>query len=206
MLEKVQQRIVNFQLKVERERWLAIQITYCKGFIDSWCEHRLYLQSHQQDEHVRGPEKMGLGRGGGDSGAARDPPRAPPGPRLRLRRWLRETGHRKVGGNFATSNWLWQTQISEMEGSIRNLCQNAFAEDIFHVFLSEAEWLFLYWSKKDNQFYKAGDTIPFPFINNSIMSRFVTGGGPSVDKLMPGDQILSINGEDVARWDLSPPD
>lgn len=31
------------------------------------------------------------------------------------------------------------------------------------------------------------------------MSRFVTGGGPSVDKLMPGDQILSINGEDVAR-------
>ena len=29
--------------------------------------------------------------------------------------------------------------------------------------------------------------------------RFVTGGGPSVDKLMPGDQILSINGEDVAR-------
>ncbi len=29
--------------------------------------------------------------------------------------------------------------------------------------------------------------------------RFVTAGGPSVDKLMPGDQILSINGEDVAR-------
>ena len=28
----------------------------------------------------------------------------------------------------------------------------------------------------------------------------MTGGGPSVDKLMPGDQILSINGEDVARY------
>ena len=37
-------------------------------------------------------------------------------------------------------------------------------------------------------------------IHNSLHLRFVTGGGPSVDKLMPGDQILSINGEDVARW------
>ena len=36
-------------------------------------------------------------------------------------------------------------------------------------------------------------------INNSIIVRFVTGGGPSVDRLMPGDQILNINGEDVAR-------
>jgi C-terminal processing protease CtpA/Prc len=27
--------------------------------------------------------------------------------------------------------------------------------------------------------------------------RFVTEGGPSVDKLQPGDQILNINGEDV---------
>ncbi len=37
------------------------------------------------------------------------------------------------------------------------------------------------------------------FRNVANTSRFVTGGGPSVDKLMPGDQILSINGEDVAR-------
>ena len=29
--------------------------------------------------------------------------------------------------------------------------------------------------------------------------RFVTSGGPSVNKLMPGDQILQINGEDVKR-------
>ena len=29
--------------------------------------------------------------------------------------------------------------------------------------------------------------------------RFVTGGYPGVDKLMPENQILSINGEDVAR-------
>ena len=36
--------------------------------------------------------------------------------------------------------------------------------------------------------------------NDLTFFRFVTGGGPSVDKLMPGDQILSINGEDVARW------
>ena len=27
--------------------------------------------------------------------------------------------------------------------------------------------------------------------------RFVTSGGPSVNKLMPGDQILAIDGEDV---------
>ena len=27
--------------------------------------------------------------------------------------------------------------------------------------------------------------------------RFVTSGGPSVNKLKPGDQILQINGEDV---------
>lgn len=29
--------------------------------------------------------------------------------------------------------------------------------------------------------------------------RFVTEGGPSVDKLQPGDQILVINGEDVKK-------
>ena len=34
---------------------------------------------------------------------------------------------------------------------------------------------------------------------NFIICRFVTVGGPSVDKLMPGDQILTINSEDVAR-------
>jgi hypothetical protein len=38
------------------------------------------------------------------------------------------------------------------------------------------------------------------FLNVHVcVPRFVTAGGPSVDKLMPGDQILSINGEDVAR-------
>lgn len=30
-----------------------------------------------------------------------------------------------------------------------------------------------------------------------ILDRFVTEGGPSVDKLLPGDQIWRINGEDV---------
>lgn len=29
--------------------------------------------------------------------------------------------------------------------------------------------------------------------------RFVTEGGPSEDLLLPGDQILEINGEDVKR-------
>lgn len=29
--------------------------------------------------------------------------------------------------------------------------------------------------------------------------RFVTEGGPSVEKLLPGDQILMINGEDVKK-------
>jgi hypothetical protein len=43
----------------------------------------------------------------------------------------------------------------------------------------------------------AGFTL---FLNLHVfVPRFVTAGGPSVDKLMPGDQILSINGEDVAR-------
>jgi len=37
-----------------------------------------------------------------------------------------------------------------------------------------------------------------------FLIRFVTGGGPSVDKLMPGDQILTINGEDVARFTFYP--
>ena len=32
-----------------------------------------------------------------------------------------------------------------------------------------------------------------------LCPRFVTSGGPSVNKLMPGDQILQINGEDVKR-------
>ena len=31
----------------------------------------------------------------------------------------------------------------------------------------------------------------------AIFFRFVTSGGPSVNKLKPGDQILQINGEDV---------
>lgn len=29
--------------------------------------------------------------------------------------------------------------------------------------------------------------------------RFVTEGGPSVDLLQPGDQILSVNGENVKK-------
>ena len=32
-----------------------------------------------------------------------------------------------------------------------------------------------------------------------FICRFVTSGGPSVNKLMPGDQILQINGEDVKK-------
>lgn len=32
-----------------------------------------------------------------------------------------------------------------------------------------------------------------------IFYRFVTEGGPSEDKLQPGDQILVINGEDVKK-------
>ena len=33
--------------------------------------------------------------------------------------------------------------------------------------------------------------------NTHYLDRFVTEGGPSVDKLLPGDQIWRINGEDV---------
>ena len=39
-------------------------------------------------------------------------------------------------------------------------------------------------------------------VRNEIFAsffRFVTSGGPSVNKLMPGDQILTINGEDVKK-------
>lgn len=39
-----------------------------------------------------------------------------------------------------------------------------------------------------------------PAINakaQATIRRFVTEGGPSVDKLLPGDQIWRINGEDV---------
>ncbi|XP_059079624.1 uncharacterized protein LOC131877834 isoform X3 [Tigriopus californicus] len=42
--------------------------------------------------------------------------------------------------------------------------------------------------------------LGFGFVAGSerpVIVRFVTTGGPSVDKLMPGDQILNINGEDV---------
>ncbi|KAB0790792.1 hypothetical protein PPYR_15302 [Photinus pyralis] len=40
----------------------------------------------------------------------------------------------------------------------------------------------------------------FGFVAGSekpVVVRFVTEGGPSVDKLLPGDQILAVNGEDV---------
>ncbi|XP_061164682.1 uncharacterized protein LOC133173697 isoform X4 [Saccostrea echinata] len=40
----------------------------------------------------------------------------------------------------------------------------------------------------------------FGFVAGSekpVVVRFVTDGGPSVDKLLPGDQIIKINGEDV---------
>ena len=36
-------------------------------------------------------------------------------------------------------------------------------------------------------------------MNFCFFFRFVTSGGPSVNKLMPGDQILTINGEDVKK-------
>ncbi|XP_030750842.1 FERM and PDZ domain-containing protein 4 isoform X2 [Sitophilus oryzae] len=42
--------------------------------------------------------------------------------------------------------------------------------------------------------------LGFGFVAGSekpVIVRFVTEGGPSVDKLLPGDQILSVNGEDV---------
>ncbi|XP_037083114.1 FERM and PDZ domain-containing protein 4-like isoform X2 [Pollicipes pollicipes] len=42
--------------------------------------------------------------------------------------------------------------------------------------------------------------LGFGFVAGSekpVIVRFVTDGGPSVDKLMPGDQIWQINGEDV---------
>lgn len=42
----------------------------------------------------------------------------------------------------------------------------------------------------------------FGFVAGSekpVIVRFVTDGGPSVDKLLPGDQILKINGEDVKK-------
>ncbi|GFN91613.1 Ferm and pdz domain-containing protein, partial [Plakobranchus ocellatus] len=42
----------------------------------------------------------------------------------------------------------------------------------------------------------------FGFVAGSekpVVVRFVTEGGPSVDKLLPGDLILKINGEEVRR-------
>ncbi|XP_021925317.1 uncharacterized protein LOC110832537 isoform X2 [Zootermopsis nevadensis] len=44
--------------------------------------------------------------------------------------------------------------------------------------------------------------LGFGFVAGSekpVIVRFVTEGGPSVDKLQPGDQILVINGEDVKK-------
>ncbi|XP_037956584.1 uncharacterized protein LOC119686158 [Teleopsis dalmanni] len=43
-------------------------------------------------------------------------------------------------------------------------------------------------------------TLGFGFVAGSerpVIVRFVTEGGPSIDKLQPGDQILAVNGEDV---------
>ncbi|CAG9865501.1 unnamed protein product [Phyllotreta striolata] len=43
-------------------------------------------------------------------------------------------------------------------------------------------------------------SLGFGFVAGSekpVIVRFVTEGGPSVDKLLPGDQILTVNGEDV---------
>ncbi|XP_060523757.1 FERM and PDZ domain-containing protein 4 [Cylas formicarius] len=43
-------------------------------------------------------------------------------------------------------------------------------------------------------------SLGFGFVAGSekpVVVRFVTEGGPSVNKLLPGDQILSVNGEDV---------
>uniref|UniRef100_A0A182N6R1 PDZ domain-containing protein n=1 Tax=Anopheles dirus TaxID=7168 RepID=A0A182N6R1_9DIPT len=43
-------------------------------------------------------------------------------------------------------------------------------------------------------------TLGFGFVAGSekpVIVRFVTEGGPSVNKLEPGDQILAVNGEDV---------
>ncbi|XP_017783981.1 PREDICTED: FERM and PDZ domain-containing protein 4 [Nicrophorus vespilloides] len=43
-------------------------------------------------------------------------------------------------------------------------------------------------------------SLGFGFVAGSekpVIVRFVTEGGPSVDKLLPGDQIISVNGEDV---------
>ncbi|KAK3099480.1 hypothetical protein FSP39_005085, partial [Pinctada imbricata] len=42
----------------------------------------------------------------------------------------------------------------------------------------------------------------FGFVAGSekpVVVRFVTDGGPSVDRLLPGDQIIKINGEDVKK-------
>nr|KAG5701799.1 hypothetical protein BaRGS_000789 [Batillaria attramentaria] len=42
----------------------------------------------------------------------------------------------------------------------------------------------------------------FGFVAGSekpVVVRFVTEGGPSEDQLLPGDQILKINGEEVRR-------
>nr|CAI5862981.1 unnamed protein product [Callosobruchus analis] len=45
-------------------------------------------------------------------------------------------------------------------------------------------------------------SLGFGFVAGSekpVIVRFVTEGGPSVDKLLPGDQILEVNGEDVCN-------
>ena len=48
---------------------------------------------------------------------------------------------------------------------------------------------------------KLHQTVLIIVMCNSVVlcCRFVTEGGPSVDKLQPGDQILNINGEDVKK-------
>lgn len=49
-------------------------------------------------------------------------------------------------------------------------------------------------------YLQRSSTLGFGFVAGSerpVIVRFVTEGGPSVGKLLPGDHILEVNGEDV---------
>lgn len=52
-------------------------------------------------------------------------------------------------------------------------------------------------SKKIVMIVTAYEIRRYYTVTSFLLFRFVTSGGPSVNKLLPGDQILNINGEDV---------
>lgn len=56
--------------------------------------------------------------------------------------------------------------------------------------------------KKRNVYIKKDKTFGYGFVagsENPVIVRFITEGGPSFGILQPGDEILSINGQDVKQ-------